>query len=190
MKSSAIFHILVLAAVLAQGAPKAAEYDELLADQSTLGFTVRQMNVPVEGRFKTFDAQLRFDPAKPELASGSIDIDLAGIDAGSDEANDEVAGPQWLDTRRHPTARFVADSLRLVDANRYEIRGRLTIKGRTQPVTAVATFETEGDLAVLDGGLVIMRDDFAVDEGAWADFGTVANEIPVHFRLVLGASRD
>jgi hypothetical protein len=28
----------------------------------------------------------------------------------------------------------------------------------------------------------------AVGEGAWADFATVANEIPVHFRFVLGNS--
>jgi len=190
MRSRLFFPLLLLAAVHAQGVAEAAELDRLLTDQSALTFTVRQMNVPVEGRFKTFDAQLSFDPARPELASGSVEIDLASIDAGSDEANDEVAGPQWLDTRHYPKARFVASSVRPLDASRYEISGQLTMKGHTRAVTATATFETKDRQGVLDGDLIIKRADYAIGEGAWADFGTVANEIPVHFRFVLATSRD
>ena len=188
MKPSPFFPALLLGAALCQNAAQATEYDTVLADQSTLAFTVRQMNVPVEGRFKTFTAQLRFDPAKPELAEANLDIDLANIDAGSDEANDEVAGPQWFDTKHYPVAKFVAASVRPLDASRYEIAGELTIKGHTQAVTASASFQTRDNLGVLDGGLVIKRADFRIGEGPWADFSTVANEIPVRFRFLLSAT--
>ena len=190
MKPRLLFSVLLLAGGLTQGVARAAAFDRLLTDQSALTFIVTQMNVPVEGRFKTFDAELQFDPASPELASGSIEIDLTGIDAGSDEANDEVAGPQWLDISRYPKARFTVSSVHPLDAGRYRISGQLTIKGHTKTVTATATLETQDSRGVLDGDLVIRRADFAIGEGAWADFGTVANEIPVHFRLVLGTSRD
>jgi polyisoprenoid-binding protein YceI len=188
MKPNLLYAALLLGAALSQNAAQAAEYDTVLADQSTLAFTVRQMSVPVEGRFKTFTAQLRFDPAKPELAAASLDIDLANIDAGSDEANDEVAGPHWFDTQHHPVARFVAVSVRPLADNRFEIAGELTIKGSTQAVTASANFHARDNLGVLDGSLIIKRADFSIGEGPWADFSTVANEIPVRFRFVLSAT--
>lgn len=38
----------------------------LVPAQSKIGFAFKQMNVPVEGSFKRFDAKVDFDPAKPE----------------------------------------------------------------------------------------------------------------------------
>jgi polyisoprenoid-binding protein YceI len=188
MKPSLIFPVALLTAGFIQSAVGAAEYDRVLVDQSTLVFTVRQMNVPVEGQFNRYEAQLSFDPHRPELAKASLEIDLASIDAGSDEANDEVAGPQWFDIKHYPLAKFVAASVRALNGDRYEIAGELTIKGRTQAVMASASFQTLGELGVLEGGLTIKRADFAIGEGPWADFGTVANEIPVRFRFVLSAT--
>ena len=188
MKTSLIVPALFLAAAVAQSTATAAEYDRVIADQSTLAFTFRQMNVPVEGRFKTFDARLSFDPGKPELAEASLNIDLANIDVGSDEANDEVAGPRWLDTKNYPVAKFAATSVRPLGPGRYEITGELTVKGHTRTVTALSSFQTRDGLGVLDGSLTIKRAHFAIGDGPWADFGTVANEIPVRFRFVLSAT--
>ena len=41
-----------------------------LQPQSGISFVTKQMGVPLEGRYKKFDAQIAFDPAKPE--SGNI----------------------------------------------------------------------------------------------------------------------
>jgi polyisoprenoid-binding protein YceI len=185
MKTSSIFTLLLLAAALTQNSAHAEEYDKILLNQSSLAFTFRQMNVPAEGRFKTFDGEMRFDPTRPEQTKTRVDIDLAEIDAGSDEANDALAEPEWLDTRQYPEAQFVATAVRPLEGNRYEFAGQLTIKGHTRAVTAVAGFQTEDGLGVLDGDLTIKRADFSIGEGPWADFSTVANEILVHFRFVL-----
>jgi hypothetical protein len=48
----------------------AAAQQKLLPAQSEVAFTSRQMGVPVDGKFKSFSAQVAFDPAK--LASSSI----------------------------------------------------------------------------------------------------------------------
>jgi polyisoprenoid-binding protein YceI len=191
MKAVRVLPALALTVALGPGVAGAVEYDRLLADRSTLGFTFRQMNVPVDGKFRKLDGSLRFDPAAPASARIRVDVELASIDAGSDEANGEVAGAQWFDTRHFPVARFVVDpaqggSIRSLGGERYEFRGRLSIKGRTRDVTIPARFQTQGTLGVFDGGLVIKRADFGIGEGPWADFDTVANEIPVHFRLVVG----
>ena len=40
----------------------------LVPAQSEVAFTSRQMGVPVDGKFTRFDAQVAFDPKKPEAA--------------------------------------------------------------------------------------------------------------------------
>lgn len=159
------------------------EYNTVNNERSSIAFIYKQMGVPVEGRFGKFSAQLKFDPAKPASATAAIDIGLASIDAGSPEANEEVAGKLWFNTKAFPNARFVAGAFRALGGNRYEAAGKMTIKGRTQDVTVPFTFTSQGKSAVADGTLIIKRGDFAIGEGMWADFGTVANEVQIKFRL-------
>jgi polyisoprenoid-binding protein YceI len=144
--------------------------------------------VPVEGNFKRFTGVLDFDPAKPAAARATLAIDLASIDAGSDEANDEVAGKLWFNTKQFPTARFVATSVKPLGNNRFAVTGNMTIKGRTHVVSTPATFSQANGNAVLDGGFVLRRADYGIGEGMWATFDTVANEIQIKFRLVAAAS--
>ena len=142
------------------------------------------MNVPVEGQFKSFRSKIAFDPAKPAAARAELEIDLASIDAGSKDANDEVASKAWFNTKEFPVAKFVATSVKPLGANRFELAGKMTIKGRTQDLTTPVTLRQEGNSATFEGSLVLKRADYALGEGMWADFGTVANEVQVKFRLV------
>ena len=166
----------------------AIEYTIVQADKSTVTFTSRQMGVPVQGSFPKFAAKLAFDPAKPESAKVELTIDLAAIDAGSKDANDEVVGKQWFNIKMFPVAHFTSSAVKAVSAGRYEVTGPLTIKGKSVPVTAVFTHKAEGTNGVFDGGFTMKRIDFAIGEGPWADVSTVANEIQVNFHVVAAAS--
>lgn len=174
----------LLAAQAACLAAHAAEFNALRVNQSQVSFVFKQMNVPIEGSFKRFNGQIRFDPANPALARAAIDIELASIDAGSDEANDEVAGKLWFDSRTFPLARFVASSIKPLGSNRFDVAGKMSIKGRTRDVRTLATFRQEGASGVFEGSFVLKRADYGIGEGMWADFATVANEVQVRFRLV------
>ncbi|MFA4970060.1 MAG: YceI family protein [Sulfuritalea sp.] len=165
-------------------AAHAIEFNQFQANRSALSFVSKQMNVPVEGQFKSFRSKIAFDPAKPAAAKAELEIDLASIDAGSKDANDEVAGKAWFNTKEFPVAKFVATSVKPLGSNRFELAGKMTIKGRTQDLTTPVTLRQEGNSATFEGSLVLKRADYALGEGMWADFGTVANEVQVKFRLV------
>ena len=166
----------------------AIEFNQVQLNKSALSFVSKQMNVPVEGQFKSFRGKLAFDPAKPAAAKAELEIDLASIDAGSKDANDEVAGKAWFNTREFPVAKFVSTSVKASGGNRYEVTGKMTIKGRTQDLTTPVTLRQEGNSAIFEGSLVLKRADYAIGDGVWADFGTVANEVQVKFRLVATAT--
>ena len=176
----------VLAAALSSA--QAIEFNQLQLNKSALSFVSKQMNVPVEGQFKSFRSKLAFDPAKPAAARAELEIDLASIDAGSKDANDEVASKAWFDTKTFPVAKFVSTSFKSLGGNRYEVAGKMTIKGRTLDLITPVTLRQEGNSATFEGGLVLKRADYGIGEGMWADFGTVANEVQVKFRLVAAAA--
>lgn len=167
---------------------QATEFNRFQVDKSHVEFTFTQMNVPVDGSFRRFNGLLRFDPKKPEAAHASLDIELASIDAGSQEANDEVAGRDWFNARSFPRASFSSTSVRPLNANMFEIIGTIVIKGRARDITIPVTFRQEGNIGFLEGAFTLKRADFGVGEGIWADFDTVANNIQIKFRLVVSAN--
>lgn len=179
------FNYLILTglSLIAIGA-NALEFNRVLPDKSSIGFGYKQMNVPLDGKFRKFSAQIGFDPARPEAAQARFEIDLASIDTGSSEADEEVAGKDWFNAKAFPTARFVSTSVRSLGANRFEVQGKLTIKGKTLPVSAPFTFKQDGTSALFDGSFTIKRLDFAIGEGEWADVSTVANEVQIRFHIV------
>lgn len=178
----ALFSLLALAATGAHG----VEYGPLQAEKSSIAFTSKQMGVAVDGRFRKFAAAIDFDPARPTAASARIDIDLNSIDAGSKDADDEVVGKPWFNVKAFPTASFVSSGVKALGGERFEATGKVSIKGRTQDAVLPFTVRHDGGSATFDGAFTIKRLDFAIGEGAWADVGTVANEVHIRFRLVAG----
>lgn len=168
---------------------QAAEFNAVLPERSAISFVYKQMGVEMNGRFRKFTAQLAFDPAKPQAAQASLDVDIASIDAGSADANGEVLGKPWFDAKAFPSARFVAKTIKPVGPGRYEVSGSLSIKGRSIEVVAPANFKQEGADGVFDGSFVLKRADFTIGSGAWADFDVVANEVQIKFHLVAASRR-
>lgn len=174
--------ILALALVSAFSA-QAVEYTQVQPDKSAINFTYKQMGVAVDGKFKKFASQLNFDPAKPAAAKATFDVELASVDTGAPEGDQEVAGKPWFNTKAFPTARFVSGTVKPLGGNKYEVAGQLSIKGKTQDVVVPATFTTQGKTGVFDGSFIIRRADFSIGEGTWAKFDIVANDVVIKFRI-------
>ena len=184
--------LTVLAMLAAMSQPVIGYADEfkfVQSDKNTLTFGFKQMGVSMEGRFKKFTVQMNFDPANLATSKAQFDLDLASIDVGSDEGNDEVVGKQWFNAKAFPKASFTTSSIKSLGGNRYEVNGPLTIKGRTKIVTAPATVIVQGKSASFDGTFSIQRSDFAIGEGPWASFDTVGNVIQIKFHLLASASK-
>ncbi len=162
----------------------AVEYTQVQADKSAVNFTYKQMGVAVDGKFRKFSSSLNFDPAKPANAKASFDVDLASVDTGAAEGDDEVAGKAWFNTKAFPAARFVSASIKALGGNRYEVAGKLTIKGHTQDLVIPATFAAQGNSGVFDGSFTIRRADFTIGEGSWAKFDIVANDVLIKFHII------
>lgn len=178
-------HLLAAFALLVAGSAQADEFSSVQLDKSTVSFVSRQMNVPVEGEFKKFTAQITIDPARPEAGRARIEIDLASIDTGNAEANDEVKGKNWFNVREFPKASFVSNTVKALGTGRFETSGKISIKGKTLDQRAPFTLKQEKGFLILDGSFPLKRLDFGIGAGIWSDTTVVADEVQVRFHFVL-----
>lgn len=179
LASAACMSLLSLP-VMAQAGPAPAQ---LLPAQSELNFTSRQMGVPVDGRFKHFDVSLNFDPRKPEVGRIGLTIDLASVSLGGPEVEAELAKAAWFDSKKQAQASFQSSAIKAVGAGRFDVSGRLTIKGQTRDIVVPITLAQAGAVSTASGSFVIKRLEFKIGEGEWSDISVVANEVQVKFKL-------
>jgi polyisoprenoid-binding protein YceI len=156
--------------------------------KSTVTAVFKQLSVPVEAKFKKFTAQIDFDSAKAESAKASVDIDIASFDLGEAEYNKEVQKKEWFNAAQFPKASFVASSIKATPGapagSKYDVTGKLTIKGKSADVRFPLTVKKEGNTQVFDGVLPIKRLAFNIGEGDWKDTGMVADEVSIKFHVV------
>lgn len=179
---------MLLCLMLIAGHVSALEFKQVQTNESAVTFGYQQMGVPMEGKFTKFSAQISFDPAMLAKAQARIDINVASIDTGSADANEEVAGKLWFNTKAFPAASFVSTGIKALGGNRYQATGKLSIKGKTLEVVTPVTFQADSAHGIFDGTFIIKRLDYAIGEGEWTDVGTVADEIQIKFHIVVNAS--
>ena len=150
---------------------------------SSVAITFKQMNVPVDARFKKFSASIDYDAAKPELAKASVDIDTASLDLGEAEMNKEVAKKDWFNAAQYPKASFVSSSIKPAGAGKLNVTGKLSIKGKSADVGFPLLVKLEAGKQVFEGALPIKRLAFNIGEGEWKDTGMVADDVIIKFRV-------
>ncbi len=151
--------------------------------RSSVAAVFKQMNVPVEAKFKKFSAQVDYDPAKPETSKATVDIDTASLDLGEAEMNKEVAKKDWFNSAQFPKASFVSSSIKPAGAGKLNVTGKLAIKGKSVDVSFPLTVKAEGGKQVFEGALPIKRLAFNIGEGEWKDTSMVADEVVIKFRV-------
>lgn len=175
--------LLTTLAAAALAGPAAAQ--QVLPAQSEISFTSKQMGVPVEGRFKQWTAQITFDPKKPEAAKVGFTIQTGSASFGAAETDAEVPKAEWFNVARFPQASFASQSIKALGAGKFEVRGKLAIKGNSHDVVVPVTVTQAGAASTATGSFSIKRLDFKIGEGEWADTSMVANDVSVKFKLAL-----
>lgn len=178
-------HFLLPLAVFSLTILPVAAQQALVPAHSTLGFTFKQMGVPVDGHFTKFDAQISFDAAKPAANKVAFTVDIASATLGSREIDVELPKAPWFNTARFPQASFSSTAFKPLGGGKYEVTGKLSIKGQSQDVVVPVTMTQAGAVTTALGVLPIKRLAFKIGENEWADTSMVADDVQVKFKLAL-----
>jgi polyisoprenoid-binding protein YceI len=176
---------LALASVsLALAIPALAALTHIDNAKSSVGIVFKQMNVPVDAKFKKFSASIDYNSAKPESSKANVDIDVSSFDLGDPQYNTEVLKKEWFNAVQFPKASFVSTSMKAGANGKLEVQGNLSIKGKTVPTSFSLTVKNVGTTQVFEGSLPIKRLAFNIGEGEWKDTSMVADEVLIKFHVV------
>ena len=179
------FFVTLAAAVLGAFATTPAWCQQVVPAQSEISFVTKQMGVPVEGKFKQWAAQITLDPKKAEAGKVAFTIQTASASFGAAETDAEVPKVTWFNVAKFPQASFASSSLKALGGGKFEVRGKLLIKGSSQDVVVPVAISQAGANSTATGSFTIKRLDFKIGEGEWADTSMVANDVQVKFKLAL-----
>ena len=189
-QSSLVAAIVIVASAIgarAQGAAAEAPAYVPVAAQSSLSFSGTQQGEKFTGVFRDFDARIAYAP--DQLPSSHIDVTirLKSLDSKSPDRDSALAGADWFDFAKFPTATFRAATIRLTAAGPVG-DADLTIKGRTKRIAFPFTWKNDSGKAVLDARVTLDRLDFGVGAGEWADESVAGRKVDVLVHLVLAAA--
>jgi polyisoprenoid-binding protein YceI len=140
---------------------------------SKIEFSSKFMTIPFGGSFKSWDAQIAFDPNALSASKVSVNINLASAVTGHPTRDEALPSSEWFDTKKFPRATFVTKRFKSLGDNRYEAVADLAIHGVTKEVTLPFTLTITGDRASLKGALTIQRNAFNVGTGYFEDTESV-----------------
>ena len=185
MQMSSFFSALALGSAALLAAQPAVAQQKLVPAQSEVQFTARQMGVPLEGHFKKFDAQVSFDPAKLATSKIVFTVDTGSATMGSRETDAELPKATWFNVPQFPQATFQSSAIKALGAGKFEVTGKLSIKGMARDVVVPVTLVQNGATTMATGALPLKRLAFKIGENEWADTSIVADDVQVKFKLAL-----
>lgn len=160
---------------------------KLVNDKSSLKFVVINNGAPVEGQFKKFSADIKFDPEKLGESKIVVEVETASVFADYDEVVKNLLSKDWLATEAFPKAVFTSKTItRMPNSDNYYAEGTLQLRNKIMPATLnfQLQFAAGGKDAVAKGYVTIRRNEYGVGQGDWANDDVVKNEVRVEFRVV------
>jgi polyisoprenoid-binding protein YceI len=185
MHKSTLLSGLALASTLLLAALPAQAQQLLVPAQSSVEFTARQMGVPLQGHFKKFDAQVAFDPAQLATSRIRFTVDTGSATMGARETDAELPKAPWFNVPQFPQATFESTAIKALGGGKFDVAGKLTIKGAAVSVSVPVALVQSGATTTATGSLPIKRLAFKIGDGEWADTSMVADEVQVKFKLTL-----
>jgi polyisoprenoid-binding protein YceI len=146
---------------------------------SRLGFSVQWSGEAFNATFKSWKADIAFDPADLTHSKVVATIDLNSEDSGVADNDDGLKGAEGFATNQFPTAKFETTGFTARGGNAYVATGRLNLHGVTRPVTLPFTLTINGNTAHMTGKALVSRIDFGLGQGEWAGETPIAHAVTI-----------
>jgi polyisoprenoid-binding protein YceI len=115
---------------------------------STIEFSAKHMMITrVKGRFAEVEGEIHVPGAEGGEPRVEVKIPAASIDTGTEQRDEHLRSGDFLGVENHPHITFESTGIEgdFAEAgDTFQLRGDLTIRGTTKPVTLDATYEGEG----------------------------------------------
>ena len=139
----------------------------------------------LEGEFKSFSANINFDPSYPAKSQIVSNIDVLSLGSDHEQLTALFPNAEWLDAKAFPKADFVSTKIEYGTAGTcFNVTGIATIKRTSKKVSFPFCLVTEGVYVHAKGTINLLRSDFLVGTGQWGSQDVYANDITINIDLL------
>jgi polyisoprenoid-binding protein YceI len=115
---------------------------ELDQQHTHLGFTAKHLAVSVvRGRFNKFEGHFESPDDDFTKARGEVKVEVASLESRSDQRDTHLRSADFFDAEKYPYITFKLTGIEPVDDENFRVKGELTVKEITKPITFDATVE-------------------------------------------------
>jgi len=86
---------------------------------------------------------------------------------------------------KFPQASFQSTSVKALGAGKYQVTGKLTIKGNVKDIEVPVALTQASGITTAVGQFPIKRLTYKIGEGEWTDTSMVADDVQVKFKLAI-----
>jgi polyisoprenoid-binding protein YceI len=104
-------------------------------DTSSVGFCVDSQLARIEGKFHEFQGGMALNPDAKSDGQTLVVIKTASVDTKSAFIKSMVKGENFFDVEHNPEILFVSEKLEWTGKDKAELKGKLTMRGTTKPMT-------------------------------------------------------
>ncbi|EUJ29715.1 hypothetical protein MFLO_11000 [Listeria floridensis FSL S10-1187] len=164
---------------------------------SSIEFQVKHMMVSkVKGNFTNFSADIEMDPENLQDAKINFTVDAASIDTHQAQRDGHLKSEDFFNVEKYPNITFAATEIVPDGDDEYEIKGDLTIRDVTKPVSFHVAYEGTGKdpnsgnlVAGFEGRGKFNRKDFGLNYNAALETGGVLIGDEVKLNIQIEASK-
>jgi polyisoprenoid-binding protein YceI len=127
-------------------------------------FEINNAGFPVLGSFSDLEADIHFDPKRPEKGSILASVDAATIDTGIDLRNKHLKKRDYFDVEKYPRIHMISVSIKKIEKDVYQGIFKVQIKDLSKEVPLHFSFIDGDSSAKFSGGFQFNRLDFGLGE--------------------------
>ncbi|WP_407307921.1 YceI family protein [Acinetobacter sp.] len=181
-----IKRVLIVAAVSLNFIAPAHAQEWTLTPQTYVGFEIKSMGFSkVKGKFEQVQSSMNFDPEMPQNASAQFALDINSLSLNKPSLKNMILGKDLFYAEKYPIATFKSHEFIVLSNHHYSIKGDLTLRGITQPVTLDTVLKpnpANPKLLDVQSKAVVNRSDFGMKK-AFGGIGEKVNiEVEGHWK--------
>ncbi|MEZ5046936.1 MAG: YceI family protein [Chitinophagaceae bacterium] len=154
-------YILITLLIISSSMLSHSQYH--VAKNTSVGFTLKNLGVKVNGNFSKIDAKIQFNPNDLEHSNFIGIIQASSINTGINLRDKHLTEKkEFFDVANFPTITMKSVNIEKKDANTYEVTWNLTIKGITKRFKTTLTSKVQNKELLLSTNFKINRNDWNV----------------------------
>lgn len=188
MKKTIIL-ISLLASLVLFSSSVYAETSEWQLDQvhSRIFFDIKHIFATVRGQFDDMSATLIFDPNYMKASRCDMEVRIKSINTNIRKRDDHLLSDDFFSAEKYPVMKFKTTEVSDMQDNKFQLKGKLTIKDVTQdvviPIVYLGKKEHPADPKKLvcgfEGKFTIDRLLYHVGTGKYYEMGAVGKDVDI-----------